>query len=339
MARRDIGPTDPVGRTLDLIAGYGFRDAVGLPLGDVFAHALRRLRTSYAIIEAAHLGATFGQVGHGNGVPPHYRFSPGAARVQDRSGIVQYPAAHLAPCTLAVGRPGTARGDQPALYQIFAHPITTEYTTELFRKTDIVHRLTNHADSLHEGTAKRPGTSQMLAQSCDLMLQDPWLKPRDVFHEAFLPKFRARAQSLLADCESELSGSAASNPGGLLNRFGRPFNWDPDFAPAPGAGLVDRWGRPFDWDPDRSDARVGRHAPPEVRRINLAALAQILRTYATVATPRAADMKEIAEHFRALNVNEASEAKKRLTTFAADDLSRESSRSFAASVFTTRPGR
>jgi hypothetical protein len=310
MAKRDIGPTDPVARTLDMIAGYGFRDALGLPLGDVYAHALRRLKTSYAIIEAAHLGAAFGQVGHGDGIPPQYNFFPGAARVQDRSGIIRYPAAHIAPCTLTVGRPGTPRKDQPALYQIFAHPITTEYTTELFRKTDIVHRLTNHADWLHEGTARNPGMSQILAESCNLMLADPYLRPREILHEKFLPAFRQRAQHLLSDCESALSGSTASDPGGLLDRFGNPFNAHLDPEPAPGAGLVDRFGRPFDWDPDRSDTRVGKSAPAEVRRTNLPALAQILGVYVTTQMP-AADEKQVAGQFRGHEVNEQSKSKER----------------------------
>jgi hypothetical protein len=310
VAKRDVGPTDPVARTLDMIAGYGFRDSVGLPLGDVYGHALRRLKTSYAIIEAAHLGAAFGQVGHGDGIPPQHKFFPGAARVQDRSGIVRYPAAHIAPCTLTVGSPGVARKDQPALYQIFAHPITTEYTTELFRKTDIVHRLTNHADWLHEGTAKHPGMSQILAESCNLMLADPYHKPREVFHEKFLPAFRQHAQHLLSDCESALPGSAASDPDGLLDRFGNPFNARLDPETAPGAGLVDRFGRPFDWDPDRSDTRVGKNAPLEVRRTNLPALGQILGVYVTAQLP-ASDEKQVAEHARGVKANEESEARGR----------------------------
>jgi hypothetical protein len=44
---------------------------------------------------------------------------------------------------------------------------------------------------------------------------------------------------------------------------------------------------------------------------NLAALARIPGTYATVASPHAADMKEVAENFRGLKADEESKAKER----------------------------
>jgi hypothetical protein len=247
------------------------------------------LTVCYGIIEAAGLGAELGQVGHGDGIPPHYEFFPVGAVPQDRQGSFEFPAAHLAPCTLEVADPKNAK-DRPELYRIFSDGISRSFIEGLFKKTELVHRLTNYADSLCEGT-KRPektGMSHVLAQSCKLMVQDSRLSPKEIFYEKLVPEFQQEARRQLDDYQSKLS-----------RRF-------PD--PAPRTGLLDRFGRPFDWDPERADTRVSAKASPETRRLNQEAVVQILNIYATTRAPQLSEVNTMAGQFQALRANERREA-------------------------------
>jgi hypothetical protein len=310
---------NPVRQFNDLIAGFVCRDALGLPLGDVSGHATRRLTTCYGIIEAAHLATQFGQVGHGDGIPRHYEFSPIGAVPQDRRGTVEFPAAHLAPCTLEVGNPDSADVRPELLYKVFSDGITRSFTEGLFKTTELVHWLANYADRRLERTrrtigSEKIGLSHVLAQSCNLTLQDPHLAPREIFFEKLLPESKQVVQRICFDYWSELESPDTvqsaepdvAHGSGLVDRFGRPYDLAPDTTQ--NTGLVDRLGRPYNWEPERADMRVSAKASPEIRRINQQAVLQILNTYATTEAPHSSDLNKIAGNFQALRANEEREA-------------------------------
>ena len=99
---RRLGFADEVRQFDDLVSGYDTRDDAGLPLGDVYGHALNRLKISYGILEAAKLAGDIWGYGNGDGVPPSFEAYPVGAHPQDRTGWSrQYPAAHVSPCRLA----------------------------------------------------------------------------------------------------------------------------------------------------------------------------------------------------------------------------------------------
>src|SRR5258708_7846500 len=117
----------------------------------------------------------WGKSGRATAFLPITNSFPIGAVPQDRQGSPEFPAAHLAPCTLEVGHPSSAGGTRPEIYRTFSDAITRTYTEDLFRKTDLVHRLTNYADVLHEGTrgSGKTGVSHILVQSCNLTVKDP----------------------------------------------------------------------------------------------------------------------------------------------------------------------
>ncbi len=289
MAREIDNPNpDEVSQFEDRASGYGTRDATGLPLGDVLGHSLNRLVICYGVLEAADLAADYAQIGGGDGIPPNFDFFPVKAAPQDRQGSTEYPAAHLAPCSLEVGDPKSGKA-RPKLYDVYADGINRGFVRDLFRRTELVHVLTNRADSRCEGMARGDGMAHVLADSCETLVRDPQLSARDVFFDKLVPEFQAVAQRQLIEFNET-----------LLARF-------PD-ALSPQVSIVDQYGRPIGshWNPLRTDARI-HSSSPAAWKANRQAVSQILSTYATTrATP--SDIGRTSEQFRALRGNEEREA-------------------------------
>lgn len=278
----------------DRISGFGTRDATGLPLGDVLGHSLNRLVVCYGVLEAADLAADYAQIAGGDGIPPNFDFFAVGASPQDRQGSNEYPAAHLVPCSLEVGNPKSTKA-RPKLYELYADGINRSFVRDLFRRTELVHVLTNRADSRCEGTARKDkdGMAHVLARSCETVVRDPKLSAKDVFFDKLVPEFQAVAQRQLIEFNEK-----------LLARF-------PD-ALSPQVSIVDQYGKPIrsNWDPLRMDARI-HSSSPAAWKANRQAISQILSTYATTRAMQS-DIARMSEQFRALKANEEREAVNRM---------------------------
>ncbi len=293
--RRDIYDENPdeVRQFDDLVSGYDTRDDAGLPLGDVYGHALNRLKISYGILEAAKLAADIWGYGNGDGVPPIFEAYPVGAHPQDRTGWSrQYPAAHVSPCRLEVGDPQGAP-TRTNLYRRYGCGITRGFVEGLFSRTDIIHKLANYSDGLCEGTSRtaaRTGMSHVLASSCTTLFRDQRASARTIFFDELIPGYGAVAAQQLDAVET-----------GLIDRFADALE--------PEVGLVDPTGRPFSWNPEgRTDTRV--HSPsPLAWKANRRAVVQILEIYASTLAPRSGDLAEIRGQFVALRANEQREAR------------------------------
>jgi hypothetical protein len=283
--RRDIWDTNPnpVGQFNDLVAGFGTRDISGRPLGDVMGHSVARLRTCYGILHAAQLAAASASLQLGSD-EPRLTTSPAGAPPQDRKHTKEFPAAHRSPCRLIVTRGWALRPNIP-LYQIYRDGISQGFVRGLFGKTDIVHVLTNRADSHCEGFNRHDklGTAHILVDCCNRILRDQSLKPRDVFFDALVPGFRRVAIDRLDDRTST-----------LLTQFPGADDISP---------IVDANGRLFAAPPTPNEDSI--NSPVALtRQTNYQALIQILQTYANTDIPTLADLNHIAGQFTALRANE-----------------------------------
>ena len=287
---------DPVAQFNARIAGWNTRDLTGLPLGDVLGHGLNRLAVCYGVLNAAHLAGAYGRMGAKPGLFKQYRFEPVGAIPQDWRGSKEYPAAHLAPCSLLVFDPTGAKQAKP-LFDIFADGVTRSHVRGLFAKTELVHVLVNYADSRCEGTPKggkqteKTGFAQVLARACDRLIHEPQAKPRDVMYGFLAPGFRAVIGERIRDFTQE------------------SLKLQDDFLEAP-SDLVDARGRPFDWNPERSDLSI-KSASPEALKANRRAVLQALDIYASIREPRLADIARSDGEFAALRLNEIRESMKR----------------------------
>jgi hypothetical protein len=279
------------------IAGWGTRDLTGLPLGDVLGHSLNRLAVCYGALSAAKLAAAYGRTDARSAIESHFNFTPVAAIPQDWRGRRDYPAAHLAPCSLRVGDPAAAKPGAP-LFNVFADGVTRSYVGWLFARTELVHVLVNRADSRCEGTPKagkppeKPGLAQVLTRGCDLLISNPYATPREIMYDVVMPGFRTVIAERLTDFTLESQKLQ-----------------DDIFEES--TGLVDAQGRPFDWDPERADFSIHSESP-EALKANRRALANVLETYVSTREPRSEDIALSDEHFRALRSNEEREARTRL---------------------------
>ncbi len=252
------------------VSGWSTRDAGGLPLGDVSGHALNRLTQCYAIIESAKLAGDFGAIAG------HQDFMVAGASVQDWRGTRDYPAAHLAPCTLKIGTPGSSSAPKP-LYQSFEDGINRSFVANLFAKTEPVHRLVNYADSLCERQKGGTGMGEILAQACRTVAKDPKANPREVLHDELIPIFQMVANERITLMRQTIPEDYRPSP--LLNQFGRPYYQRPE------------------------DVRV--HSPsPEAYKANRAAVLQVLSLYAGAHNPRLDALAKVADQFKALRANE-----------------------------------
>jgi hypothetical protein len=284
MAREFVDENpDEVAQFNDLVAGFGTRDGGGLPLGNVQDHAANRLTVCHAIIEGSRLLATCGQLAAGyDGIPPFYEFSIGGAVPQDRPGTTDYPAAHLAPGTVKLGDPGSARRPDN-LYDLFADGITRSYMHNLFARTELVHRLTNYVDSICERKRTRDGMAEALVESCTLAARNYRVSTVEVLHDELIPKFQRVARDRLAVVTTSLS----SAPSELLET----------------SPLLDHRGQPYRAAERPTDTRI--HSPsPAAWVANRQAVLQILGTYAGINEPKMPDIRRTLDQFRALRANE-----------------------------------
>jgi len=282
---RNVNP-DPVAQFNARALGYNFRDAWGLPLGNFLGHSSKRLETCYAALEATRLAVRYARVGPDPGLPRAYRFFPTGSPPQDWQGAPDYPAAHCAPTSLRVGNPASV-GPRPRLQDVYADGISRAFVENLFGQTELVHRLTNYADQLCEGTWRRGQSIGMrydLARSCDELVIDERASPREVFYDLLVPSFRASAQRELNAFEERID---ADDP-----EAGRP------------SPLVDRYGDPFQFEPERADTRVSDKAPPDVQLKNQLAVVQVLTAYVETPAPSSSRVEPIAGQFKALASNE-----------------------------------
>lgn len=284
MAREFVDENpDEVAQFNDLVAGFGTRDAGGLPLGNVQEHAVNRLTVCHAIIEGARLLAICGQIAPGyDGIPPFYEFSIGGAVPQDRPGTTDYPAAHLAPGTVKLGDPSSARRPDN-LYELFGDGITRSYMHNLFARTELVHRLTNYVDSICERKRTGDGMAQALVESCTLAARDHRASTVEVLHDELIPQFQRVARDRLAVIEASLS----SAPPELLET----------------SPLLDRHGQPYRTAERPADTRI--HSPsPAAWVANRQAVLQILGTYAGLNEPNMPAIRRTLDQFQALRANE-----------------------------------
>jgi hypothetical protein len=282
---------DPVAQFNDLVAGFGTRDRGGLPLGNVYAHALNRYDICHAILEAAQLGSQHAQLIPGvDGIPPKFEFMIGGAVPQDRRGTREYPAAHLAPGTVKLGDPASV-ANPVGLYDIFSDGVTKGYVYALFGRTELVHRLTNYCDSVCERKKSGDGLAQALVDSCEIVARDPRAKPIEVLHDKLIPDFKNVAGRQLAVMETTLS---ATPPEQLETS----------------SPIVDQYGLPYRNGERPADTRI--HSPsPDAWRANRQAVIQILGTYAGANEPDIRTIRERLDHFKALRFNEEREARGR----------------------------
>lgn len=284
MAREFVDENpDAVAQFHDLIAGFGTRDAGGLPLGNVAEHAENRLTVCHAILDGARLLAICGRIAPGyDGIPPSYEFSIGGAVPQDRPGTVDYPAAHLAPGTIKLGDPNSGR--QPDnLYALFGDGITRSYVHNLFARTELVHRLTNYCDSICERKRTGDGMANALVESCELVARDTRGDTVEVLYDELIPKFQTVARGRLAFFEASLGAA----PPELLET----------------SPLLDHLGRPYQSAARPADTRI-HSTSPAAWVANRRAVLQILGTYASLNEPKIADVRRTRDQFKALRANE-----------------------------------
>ena len=289
MARDIVDKTpDPVSQFQDLISGFATRDAGGLPLGDVFGHALNRLSVCYGILESAKLAASFAQVvpAH-DGIPPNFEFAIAGAVPQDKPGTREYPAAHLAPCTLKIGDPA-ASGAPANLFDVFADGVTRAFVFNLFGKTERVHKLANYSDGICERNKSQNDWVHVLAACSTEVVRNRHATPREVFFDALIPRFQVVAGQQLVNMESTLGQ-----------------------VPPPAESLiVDQTGQPYGRAERPTDVRI--HSPsPAAWRANREAVVQILAAYSGTHSPRQEDVSRLAHQFKALRSNEEREARGR----------------------------
>ena len=128
--RDDIDPM----ALIDELATGAVTDAHGLTLGDLSGHRLDRYVLSYAVLQLV------GGMARISLLSARDTLVPKGAKVQDKTGMDAFQAAHALPCDFAVnGRRG--------IHALFVSPIIRgNVKARLFGRTNLVHRLVNYAD-------------------------------------------------------------------------------------------------------------------------------------------------------------------------------------------------
>ena len=281
---------DEVGQFNERIAGYATRDFSGVPLGDVTGHALNRLDACYGILQAFDVASELARYENDEKAVTGLKVRPTGAAFQDWQATSEYPAAHQAPCGLSIADPSSNVPPQK-VQQLFKDGTNRGFIANLFGQTDIVHYLTNYADRICEGTSSRRGfgISHVLARNCELLLHDEDLTAREVFFDSFMPQLQTVIVQKHQDYNQRL------------------IRFETKHATSPPGVVLDLQGRPFNQDPARSDFRVGRAAPRDVRLTNQRAVVQILSTYSATVQPRRTELVAMDEKFKAVRYNEQRE--------------------------------
>ena len=110
----------------------------GVPMGDIAAHAQGRLAQSYGALELIEGARNLGRI------PEGASFSVVKARVQDKQGVPEFPAAHRMVGDLVLKQDG-----QPdkRLAELYHKPENARWIERnINAPTDIMHRLANVAD-------------------------------------------------------------------------------------------------------------------------------------------------------------------------------------------------
>ena len=277
---------DPV-QLLDELYFQVERGFYDLPLGDVAGHARRRYTACYGVLCLAQWLAERGVIG---AVPT---LEVRGARFQDKRTSVEFPAAHLLPCDLAVILPG-----QPAtgvrLYDLLHNPLNQTWVRlNIFGQTDRVHRLVNVADRSCEAGAD--GMAVVFVEACEEVVRNS-LQARSItragihplrtpvstqFNGILLPGFVDVARARLQAMERSLTPfeRMESRRGHLLDRFGRSA------APQP------------------TDTRLSSSSD-QARTAAKISLCQILRIYADESRLDRAALRHIEGQIDALRLNE-----------------------------------
>jgi hypothetical protein len=288
MARRTIFDHDPDPvRLLDELYFEVERGFRGLPLGAVASHARRRYTACYGVLCLAQLLTERGVI---DAAPT---LEVRGALFQDKRTSVEFPAAHILPCDLALILPG-----RPAagvhFYDLLRNPLNQTWVRlNVFGQTDRVHRLVNVADrSCEAGT---DGMAAVFAATCEEVIRRglqaasvtrPGSQPlrgsvSALFSSMLLPGFVDAATTRLRAMERGMTPfeRMESTRGHLLDRFGRSA------APQP------------------TDTRLGSPAH-DARAAAKISLCQILRTYADGSLIDWAALNNIENQIGALGLNE-----------------------------------
>jgi hypothetical protein len=269
MAGRQIFDRTPdPAALLDELYFSAQRDPKGLPLGDAAGHARRRLTASYLVLGICRLLVELGRL------EPAATFQRKGARHQDKRTQVEFPAAHVLPCDLAVTQVGQA---PTYLADLFRSPLNRVWVQRnVFALTDRVHVLTNRADSRCEEGPH--GMAQALARGCAVVASGA--SSLETGFASLTADYTRAAALALTAVEQALTPSERQ-------AIGR-------------APLVDRHGRPVQARP--TDTRL-RSPDAEARAANKGALCQVLRIYANVR-PDMAAIRQAAAKLPSLRHNE-----------------------------------
>jgi hypothetical protein len=282
---RDILNTNPdeVSQFNDLAAGMATRDISGRPLGNVLEHSLARYRTCYEILEAVRLTAESAQARLG-ATDKSLAFGHAGAVLQDRNYTTTNPAAHRAPCSIVIAASGLYSAGMH-LHETYLDGLNRSHVGWLFKETDIVHVLTNQADSLCERKRRHPhfGFAPILTACCNSAIADPQGNLKQMFYDELVPKFRAAALQRLEAVRRQLYGQ---------------FPDVDDISP-----IVDQHGRLYAAPEQPTDHR--KHSPsPAARKTNLQAQVQVLSVYAGSNMPAQSEIVVINKRYEALRRNE-----------------------------------
>jgi hypothetical protein len=288
---RDVSNPNPdvVDQFNDLVAGFGTRDHTNRPLGDVLGHAVNRLATCYALIEAAFLLGDVAEANSG-GRDTMLALKPGGDPPQDRMGTTEYPAAHLSPCSLIVA---TGRAVKPLtrLDLAFNGGIAQARVRQVMEETELVHFIVNVADSRMEGARRKNGDgfSHALARSCTLAARDPKATPKQVFFDVLMPDYKAVAASRLHKAEQELFAKAPDALGDVPILF------------SANGGALNPPAQPTDFTIHAKD--------PKAWRANRLALRKVFETFHAAPPPPTDRLAKAASMFAGLRHNEMNHKK------------------------------
>jgi hypothetical protein len=309
---------DPVRRVNELLAGYKTRASGGLPLGNVYGHVQDRLIIAYRILKALEVGIKLERVNDPG------KLAAVGASVQDKSGTRLYPAAHLAPCGLAIGR--KPAGAPRELYDVFKNPISSSFVKNIFAKTNLVHVFVNWFDTQLDRTKEGDGFSQILLTSCQEMVRDYKAAPKDLFYDKLFPEFRSLAAKTvlewrtgaafdteplftetgtkLYDSNGQLVSTASdvARSAGLYDHTGRLYGMVEEVP----SRLVNQFGGPLVERP--SDISVNTESR-EAAIYNDQAIEMVGSAYASAKPPQMSAIRAHDAPFAAIESNELKDSK------------------------------
>jgi hypothetical protein len=228
MADRDILDTDPdPAALLDELYFEVERGFLGVPLGQVAAHASRRYTACYGVLCLARLLTQLGAIDAVTSV------RTGGAEVQDKQTTHEFPSAHAVPCDLVVMMPLRPAGVN--LYDLLRNRFNRMWVRRnVFGQTDRVHRLVNVADAAVERGSQ--GIAAALARSCEQVIRatlqarlitrggtpPPATSVMHHFTTVLVPDFTAAARNCRQRLESRLTEYEMTEMmrGHLVDRFG-----------------------------------------------------------------------------------------------------------------------